>query len=105
MAMKKEIDLSLYSKIFFTLLIALLAVYLIFSMASFQGRTDEKQAQNIADVIRRAAVQCYALEGSYPPDVYYLKDHYGIVLDESRFIYFYQIYGSNIMPDIDVFIL
>ncbi len=101
--MKKEIDIRLISAMLLTLLIALLAIWLLSSAVSFQGRTEEKRVRDIADVIRKAAVQCYALEGSYPPDVYYLADHYGVLLDEDLYIYYYEIFGSNIMPEIDVF--
>lgn len=52
--------------------------------------------------IRRAAVQCYALEGFYPMDVSYLYDHYGIRPDEDRFVIYYQFVADNLMPDITV---
>ncbi len=52
--------------------------------------------------LRRAAVQCYALEGFYPVNIDYLMEHYGIRPDTSRFIIHYQFIADNLLPDISV---
>lgn len=57
---------------------------------------------SLRDAIRRASVQCYAIEGRYPPSVEYLEDHYGIVIDRDRYYVFYDGWASNVMPDITV---
>ncbi|MDR2903128.1 MAG: hypothetical protein LBU77_01275 [Clostridiales bacterium] len=101
--MKKGIDLRAHSTMAVVLFIQVLVIGLLVSMTLFRGRAAERQAEDIAQVVRSAAVQCYALEGSYPPDIYYLADHYGVVLDEENFLYYYTVYGSNIMPDVQVF--
>jgi hypothetical protein len=55
------------------------------------------------DMMERAAIQCYALEGMYPPDIEYFKN-YGIILNEDKFIYYYENNAiGNYMPDIEVF--
>jgi hypothetical protein len=66
------------------------------------ARQDEDQSKAIEIVLIKAAVQCYALEGSYPPDLNYLKDHYGVILNETKYFYFYEAQGSNILPKIMV---
>ncbi len=63
---------------------------------SVQGRT------KLEDAVRRAAVACYAAEGAYPPNVEYLIEHYGLTVDESRYIVHYDIFAENLMPDITV---
>ncbi len=65
------------------------------------GRTEEGRLQ-LEQSLRRAAVACYAAEGVYPPDTDYLKDHYGIQIDETRYTVFYDIFADNLMPDITV---
>ena len=45
---------------------------------------------------------CYAAEGSYPSDLNYLKERYGIQVDETRYTVYYNIFASNLMPDITV---
>lgn len=52
--------------------------------------------------LRAAAVECYALEGVYPSDVSYLVEHYGVGLDEERFIIHYVYIAANLMPEITV---
>ena len=53
-------------------------------------------------VMGRAAVACYAAQGAYPPDLSYIEEHWGVQIDRSRYAVFYQVEGSNLMPDITV---
>lgn len=66
-----------------------------------RGRTEEGR-QQLEDALRRAAVACYAAEGIYPPDLDYLKEHYGVQVDEENYAVFYEVFASNLMPDITV---
>ena len=54
------------------------------------------------DALRRASVACYAAEGIYPPNLDYLREHYGIQIDETRYMVVYDVFASNLMPDITV---
>ncbi len=83
-------------------LLALGAVLLVFLSGASKGGTSD-QVELIEQAVRRAAVQCYALEGAYPPDVAYLQAHYGLTYDESRYFIHYRVEGSNLLPDIEVF--
>lgn len=56
----------------------------------------------VEENVRRAAVECYALEGAYPQDFDYLAERYGVAVDESRCRVDYIYIGSNLMPDITV---
>ncbi len=60
------------------------------------------QEKQIEDVIRRYAVYCYAQEGSYPMDLSYLEQNYGLIINEKQYDYYYEAFASNIMPDIVV---
>ncbi|WP_455582403.1 hypothetical protein [Dysosmobacter sp.] len=66
-----------------------------------RGRADEGRGR-LEDSLRRAAAACYAAEGIYPPDLAYLQAHYGIQVDEARYTVDYEVFGSNLMPDITV---
>lgn len=64
-----------------------------------------QQAESLKQLdasIRKATMTCYATEGVYPPNVQYLKDNYGIQIDEDRYAVFYEIEGANLMPNITV---
>ena len=55
--------------------------------------------------MRRAAVQCYAIEGRYPRDAAYLEEHYGLILDTEQYSCHLKPVGDNLMPEIFVFLL
>ena len=98
--------LKIHSKLKLTSMPVLAALVIVILLSALWGMNGLEQNSSgkslnvLEDAIRRAAVQCYALEGSYPPDLYYLADHYGIILNEDAYFYHYQMVGSNIMPDI-----
>ena len=62
----------------------------------------EEGKEQLEQALKRCAVTCYATEGIYPPDVEYMKEHYGIQIDEERYLVRYEIFAENLMPDITV---
>jgi len=52
--------------------------------------------------IRRASVQCYALEGFYPRNLDYLIERYGIMVDRDTYFVHYQYTADNLAPDVTV---
>lgn len=84
------------------LLFAALIAVLVVGVRFFSGRASEQGADTLRDGIRRASVQCYAIEGRYPPSVEYLEKNYGIQIDRNRYNVFYNGFASNIMPEITV---
>ena len=65
------------------------------------GRAEEDMRQ-LEEAMRRGCVACDAAEGRYPPDLEYLKEHYGIQVDEGRYTVRYDAFAENLMPDITV---
>ena len=57
----------------------------------------------LEDSIRRAVVIAYAVEGRYPESINYIEENFGIHIDEARYVVHYQVFASNLMPDIMVF--
>ena len=83
---------------------AVLCVLLLFSTALSnleEGRGREGKEQ-LEEAVRRSAVACYAAEGIYPPDLEYLEEHYGIQVDRERYTVVYEVFASNLMPDVTV---
>lgn len=80
-------------------------VILLFFMAALNnlktGNGEEGKRQ-LEQALQRCAVTCYATEGIYPPDVDYMKEHYGIQIDESKYLVKYEVFAENLMPDITV---
>lgn len=87
-----------------TLPVAAVAILLAFATA-VNGLDQDSKAESkhqLEQAIRRGCVACYAAEGVYPPNLDYLKDHYGLQIDEESFVVYYDIFAENLMPDITV---
>lgn len=88
-----------------------LAMCLVFGLclALFSNQTgaveessDRAAAQMVTQSLYRGAIACYASEGAYPATLEYLCDNYGINVDRQRYLINYEIFASNIMPEITV---
>ena len=84
--------------------LAAVAVLMAFAGAvnSLEQDSWGESKRQLEEALRRGCVACYAAEGSYPSDLDYLKEHYGIQIDETRYTVYYNIFASNLMPDITV---
>lgn len=98
----KEAFKSVYGYILSVAVFAGVMALFVTGVVSFSGKADERGAQTLKDAVRRASVQCYAIEGRYPPSVEYLEENYGIIIDRDKYDVFYSGFASNIMPDITV---
>jgi len=91
-------------KILSVVFITLLIIYLYFAVDNARNKNDFEKYNILSDAIIRNAVQCYAIEGFYPPSVEYLENNYGLIVDHDKYVVSYSVFASNIMPDVDVFI-
>lgn len=80
-------------------LLLLVAVF-AFGALSFAGKAGKKGEDSLRRAVTRASVQCYAIEGRYPPSVEYLEENYGVTIDRDRYNVFYNGFASNVMPEI-----
>ena len=83
--------------------VALIAI-VVLSLNSYENRYDSIETDRIIETVERYAIQCYATEGAYPPDINYLAEHYGLTLDLDKYIYEYEPVAENIKPLIQVFV-
>lgn len=89
------------------LIISVALLVLVMAAGVFGLRTaDEARGAEgvrvLEDSIRRAAVSCYAIEGRYPDTLLYLEENYGVYVDEEEYAVFYEVFATNIMPEITV---
>jgi hypothetical protein len=89
--------------VFFVAALIGVIVALNWAIGSFDAGRGEQQLQIAEDAILKASVQCYSIESRYPSSLQYLVDNYGVVLDESKYIYHYRATGSNLLPEVEVF--
>lgn len=96
-------DIPLWRRFLPALVLALALAAALFLFTRVLGVRADGEALSLAEQnIRRAAVECYALEGFYPASLSYLREHYGVTVDEGRYLVDYTYIGSNLMPDITV---
>ena len=84
-------------------LLVIVVTALLFAANDVLTGTREERLEIAKQSVVRAAVNCYAIEGIYPPNLAYLKEHYGLAVDEREYIVHYEAFASNIMPIIEVF--
>ena len=77
-------------------------VFFIVGVNTVDDTTSSEQAKSLETAVRRSVAQCYAVEGTYPPSLEYLEEHYGLLYDTDSFYIDYTAIGSNIMPDITI---
>lgn len=100
--MKREKGTSVLAGILLPVAAVLVVLAFLTGLSNLtQGRAQEDQAQ-LEEVLRRSAVACYAAEGIYPPDLAYLEEHYGVQIDKERYTVIYEVFASNLMPDITI---
>lgn len=80
------------------LLAIVLAALFLYGFNSVSRSTEEEQVVMTERAIRKALVNCYAVEGVYPEELSYLEEHYGLIIDHDAFVIDYQTIGSNIRP-------
>ena len=88
----------IFSVLFFLLILGIFYA----GTSSLQKKVSEEGINTLQNAITRSVTRCYAEEGSYPETLDYLKEHYGLTYDESRYYVDYQPLGSNIMPDVTI---
>ena len=81
--------------------IALILAFVLL-VNNITNKNSGRELQIVRDAVKNAALTCYAVEGAYPTNLEYLRTHYGLAYDQSRYLVRYDSFGSNLMPDISV---
>ncbi len=90
-------------KLFFSAIIFICFFIFLFITTVNVSNSSAKESKNTLETaVRRAVVQCYAIEGMYPPDIEYLEKNYGLMIDHNNYIIHYEVFASNILPDISI---
>ena len=93
----------IYRKFIISVCVFLLIVLLFYQgIESLSSGSVRRQKESLENALHRSITYCYAVEGSYPESLDYLKEHYGITYDEDRFFVDYKIIGANILPDVTI---
>lgn len=89
---------------------AVLALLLLLGAAGLLRMTLPRSGQDMEEesiaalkaAVERSARQCYVVEGFYPPSLEYLEENYGLQINMDEFVVVYDVFASNISPDVRV---
>lgn len=92
-----------HRSIIIAILVLILVVAFIVVGTASTAKTADEEGRRIAErAVRRTVMQCYALEGVYPPSMEYLYENYGLYVDLDRYVVIYRADSAAIMPYIKV---
>ena len=84
------------------LVLLLVVIVLFMAIVNTADRSGDEGRKQLESSLRRSVMACYAAEGVYPPDLEYLKEHYGLIINEDRYSVHYEAFAQNLMPDITI---
>ena len=99
--MKHKLGKGLRRVLFPAVWVGVLLLFLAAVSGVHKGSGAETKRQ-LEEAIRRSVITCYATEGRYPPDFAYVKERYGVQVDEKRYLVIYDVFAENLMPEITV---
>ena len=81
--------------------IALIVVFVLL-INNITNKGNGREMDIVRDAVKNAALTCYAVEGTYPESLDYLREHYKLAYNSERFVVEYDAFASNLMPTITV---
>lgn len=100
--MKKRKNLSWLSLLLSLALFVAVALWVGSGVREAAAASEREGLRQAEMSVRRAAVSVYALEGAYPRSYEDLKARSGLAIDETRYRVVYEVFASNLMPEITV---
>ncbi len=76
----------------------------LFGITFLNRSSVSKQKESLESALNRSIVQCYSIEGTYPPSLSYIQEHYGLTYNEDLFFVDYIAIGANLLPDYTVIV-
>lgn len=84
------------------LVFALILVLFLTALTRLDTGNSQQGKKQLEQALRRTAIACFASEGAYPPSVRYMEERYGLQYDREKYTVRYEVFASNLMPDITV---
>ncbi|MBP3387284.1 MAG: hypothetical protein J6L23_02000 [Clostridia bacterium] len=89
-------------KIFLPTIVVFVLLFFLSAVSNLDnGKSDEDKKQ-LEELLNRAVVSCYSIEGAYPQSIEHIIENYGIQYNEEEYVIKYEFYASNLKPDITV---
>jgi hypothetical protein len=98
----KEQKARRHSIIAYVVLFAVFLCIFAFEMHLWHDTVRDQATTSVRTAVMDAAVQCCAIEGSYPMSIEHLEKHYGLVVNEDDYVVTYEWLGDNVPPSVVV---
>ena len=82
--------------------IVVLVLVILFAANAAQASLREQSELSVRNSIIDAAKQCCAVEGSYPPSIEHLEEHYGLIVNHNDYVISYEWLADNMLPSVVV---
>ena len=76
--------------------------FILTAVGNVETGQKAESEKRVEDTIKKAVVNCYAIEGRYPATLEYVEDYYGLQINREEYTVFYEVFADNIMPEITV---
>ena len=84
------------------LIFVVLIIAFILLINGITQKGNGRELEIVREAVKNSALTCYAVEGMYPDDLQYLRDHYNLSYNEDKYVVDYQPFASNVIPSIKV---
>lgn len=95
---KKSVFSSVKTIVTANLLTVAAVVMVLYGLEQAERSSAAEGRRILEEGLRRAVITCYAIEGKYPDSLSYIVEHYGLSIDNAKYVVFYEIDASNVFP-------
>lgn len=85
--------------------IALFCIVLMWFFIALNSAENAARTQRLEAVkrsVENGITLCYSIEGSYPENLDYLRENYGVNYDSERYLVHYDCFAANVRPSVTV---
>ena len=98
----KELARRRRLRIIYVLLVVIIAFNLVIAFFASRSIARDQGATTLRESVIDAAIQCCAVEGSYPSSLSHLEEDYGLVINRNDYVVNYEWLGDNVSPSVVV---
>lgn len=82
--------------------VCVVVIVLVIALSAIFSNAKDQGAASIRNTILNSAMQCAAIEGSFPTNLAYLEDNYDLRINHDDYVVIYEVLASNAVPSVVV---
>jgi len=76
---------------------------LLFGFGTAEETSRAEGVRILEESIMRVVIHSYAVNGHFPESIDYIIENYNVYVDRTRFLVHYEVFASNMLPNIIIF--